>query len=412
MLRVDWNTGAQTVIASHDKVDISDWTTDPRTHEVTAFSANYIRDTWIAIDPATGRDLARLEHEFDAAITVASQSDDDTLWVVGAARPDRPACVAPARSEHGKDHLSVLVATEARQGEACAHARRGHRRARRPRTCLLSDLPAAETGTRPAHPMPTVLFVHGGPWARDGWHYNRDVQWLANRGYAVLQVNYRGSMGFGKAFTNAGDREWAGKMHDDLIDAVNWSIAEGIADPKRIAIYGASYGGYASFVGATFTPDVFCCSVPVVGITNLETLLANPPPYWASFYETECHRIGDPRTADGVALLRARSPLHRAGDIKKPMLIGHGANDVRCKVAESDQIVAAMTEKRIPVIYVVFPDEGHGFARPENSLAFRAIMESFLARHLGGRAEPVGDDFKGSSHDIRAGRGILQDIGV
>jgi acylaminoacyl-peptidase len=219
-------------------------------------------------------------------------------------------------------------------------------------------------------------------------------------------------MGFGKAFTNAGDREWGGKMHDDLIDAVNWSIAEGIADPKRIAIYGASYGAYASFVGATFTPDVFCCSVPVVGVTNLETLLANPPPYWASFYETECHRIGDPRTADGVALLRARSPLHRAGDIKKPMLIGHGANDVRCKVAESDQIVAAMTEKHIPVVYVVFPDEGHGFARPENSLAFRAIMEGFLARHLGGRAEPVGGDFAGSSHEIRAGTGILKDIAV
>ena len=141
-----------------------------------------------------------------------------------------------------------------------------------------------------------VLDVHGGPWWRDGWRYNRDVQWLANRNYAVLQVNYRGSTGFGKTFTNAGDREWAGKMHDDLIDAVNWSVAEGIADPKRIAICGASYGGYAAFVGATFTPDVFCCSVPVVGITNLETMLANPPPYWAAFYEQEYHRIGDPRT--------------------------------------------------------------------------------------------------------------------
>ena len=161
-------------------------------------------------------------------------------------------------------------------------------------------LPATETGTRPARPLPMVLDVHGGPWWRDGWHYNRDVQWLANRDYAVLQVNYRGSTGFGKAFTNAGDREWAGKMHDDLIDAVNWAVAEGIADPKRIAICGASYGGYAAFVGATFTPDVFCCSVPIVGITNLETMLANPPPYWASFYEQECHRIGDPRTPRGL----------------------------------------------------------------------------------------------------------------
>jgi acylaminoacyl-peptidase len=248
-----------------------------------------------------------------------------------------------------------------------------------------------------------VLKVHGGPWWRDGWHYNREVQWYANRNYAVLQVNYRGSTGFGKAFINAGDREWAGKMHDDLIDAVNWAIEEGIADPKRIAICGASYGGFAAFVGATFTPDVFCCSVPVIGITNLETMLASPPPYWAAFYEQECHRIGDPRTPEGLALLKARSPLHRAGNITKPMLIGHGANDVRCKVAESDQIVAAMTAKGIPVTYVVYPDEGHGFARPENNIAFNAITEAFLARHLGGRAEPVGDDFKGSSHEIRVG---------
>jgi acylaminoacyl-peptidase len=150
--------------------------------------------------------------------------------------------------------------------------------------------------------------------------------------------------------------------------------------------------------------------VPVVGISNLETMLANPPPYWASFYEQECHRIGDPRTAEGLALLKARSPLHRAGSITKPMLIGHGANDVRCKVAESDQIVAAMAGKSIPVIYVVYPDEGHGFARPENDIAFKAITEWFLARHLGGRAEPVGADFKGSSHQIRAGGEILQEI--
>ena len=150
--------------------------------------------------------------------------------------------------------------------------------------------------------------------------------------------------------------------------------------------------------------------MPVVGVSNLETMLANPPPYWASFYEQECRRVGDPRTPEGLALLKARSPQHRAGDITKPMLIGHGAHDVRCKVAESDQIVAAMTEKGIPVIYVVFPDEGHGFARPENDIAFKAIMEAFLARYLGGRAEPVGDDFTGSSQEIRAGGNFLPEI--
>ena len=179
-------------------------------------------------------------------------------------------------------------------------------------------LPATETGTRPARPLPMVLQVHGGPQWRDGWHYDRNVQWYANRNYAVLQVNYRGSTGFGKSFTNAGDREWGGKMHDDLIDAVNWSIAEGIADPRRIAICGASYGGYAAFVGATFTPDVFCCSVAVVGITNLETMLANPPPYWASSYDRNviasairAHRkvlrcSGSARRCTGPATSRSR----------------------------------------------------------------------------------------------------------
>ena len=403
ILRVDWKTGAETPIASHDKADVMGWITDPRTDEVTAVSAEYLRSEWIAVDPATGSDLAKLERELDGTIEIGSQSDDDTLWVVAASRPDRPHAWHLLDRQTGD--ITYLFSSRPKLEKVKLAPMHGLVIKSRDGLDLVSylTLPATETGPRPAHPLPMVLKVHGGPWWRDGWHYNREVQWYANRNYAVLQVNYRGSTGFGKAFINAGDREWAGKMHDDLIDAVNWAIAEGIADPKRIAICGASYGGFAAFVGATFTPDVFCCSVPVVGITNLETMLANPPPYWAAFYEQECHRIGDPRTPEGVALLKARSPLHRAGDITKPMLIGHGANDVRCKVAESDQIVAAMTAKGIPVTYVVYPDEGHGFARPENNIAFNAITEAFLARHLGGRSEPVGDDFKGSSHEIRVG---------
>ena len=403
ILRVDWKTGAETPIASHDKADVMGWITDPRTDEVTAVSAEYLRSEWIAVDPSTGSDLAKLERELNGTIEICSQSDDDTLWVVAASRPDRPHVWHLLDRRTGK--VTYLFSARPKLEKVKLAPMHGLVIKSRDGLDLVSylTLPATETGSRPARPLPMVLKVHGGPWWRDGWHYNRDVQWYANRNYAVLQVNYRGSTGFGKAFINAGDREWAGKMHDDLIDAVNWSMAEGIADPKRIAICGASYGGFAAFVGATFTPDIFCCSVPVVGITNLETMLANPPPYWAAFYEQECHRIGDPRTPEGVALLKARSPLHRASAITKPMLIGHGANDVRCKVAESDQIVAAMTAKGIPVTYVVYPDEGHGFARPENNIAFDAITEAFLARHLGGRSEPVGDDFKRSSHEIRVG---------
>jgi dipeptidyl aminopeptidase/acylaminoacyl peptidase len=412
ILRVDWMTGAESLVARHDKADVTACMNDPRTEEVTAVSAEYIRSAWIAIDPAAERDLTMLARELDGTIAIESQSDDDTLWIVAASRPDRPLAWHLLDRRLGK--ITPLFSARPKLEKVKLAPMHGVVIRSRDGLDLVSylTLPATVMGARPARPLPMVLQVHGGPWWRDGWHFNRDVQWLANRNYAVLQVNYRGSTGFGKALTNAGDREWAGKMHDDLIDAVNWSIAEGIADPKRIAICGASYGGYASFVGATFTPDVFCCSVPVVGITNLETMLANPPPYWATFYEQECYRVGDPRTPEGVALLKARSPLHRACDITKPMLIGHGANDVRCKVAESDQIVAAMTARRIPVIYVVYPDEGHGFARPENDIAFKAIMEAFLARHLGGRAEPIGDDFKGSSHEIRAGVEVFRDINL
>ena len=406
--RVDWSTGAQTLVGSHERADITGYLRDARTDEVTAVSAEYLRGEWIAVDPKVERDLATLERELDATIRIGSQSDDDALWIVSASRPDRP--YRWYLFDRGSAKITYLFAARPKLHEMKLTPMHGLVIKSRDGFDLVSylTLPASETGPRPAQPLPMVLLVHGGPWSRNAWQYDRDVQWYANRGYAVLQVNYRGSAGFGKAFTNAGDKEWAGKMHDDLIDAVNWAIAEGIADAKRIAICGRSYGGYASFVGATFTPDVFCCSVPVVGITNLETLLADPPPYWASFYEQECRRIGDPRTKEGRALLKARSPLHKAGDITKPMLIGHGANDVRCKVAESDQIVAAMTAKNIPVTYVVFPDEGHGFQRPENNIAFNAIAEAFLARHLGGRCEPFGDDLKGSSHQVRAGAGELQ----
>ena len=219
----------------------------------------------------------------------------------------------------------------------------------------------------------------------------------------MLDVNFRGSTGFGKAFVNAGDREWGGKMHDDLVDAVQWAIAEGIADPARVAIMGGSYGGYATLVGMTFTPDLFCCGVDRVGPSDLESLLATSPPHWASFYEEECRRIGDPRTEEGRALLHDRSPLHRVSKIKKPLLIGQGANDIRVKQAESDQIVAAMKEKGLAVTYVLHPDEGHGVERPENRLAWLAVVESFLATHLGGHAEPIENEFADTKTEIREG---------
>ncbi len=262
-------------------------------------------------------------------------------------------------------------------------------------------LPAVVEGERPAAPLPTVLAVHGGPWGRDGYGFSTFHQWMADRGYAVLSVNYRASAGFGKAFLNAGDREHAGRIHDDLIDAVDWAVGEGIADPARVAITGGSYGGYATLVGLSFTPEVFRCGVSLVGISNLITLLENMPPYWHAFAAMMYGRYHDPRTEEGRAWLWSRSPLSRVDAIVRPLLIGHGQNDVRCTLAESDQIVAAMRERGLPVRYLVYTDEGHGFQRPENRLAFNAAMEAFFAEHLGGACEPVGSDRDGSGEDER-----------
>jgi dipeptidyl aminopeptidase/acylaminoacyl peptidase len=233
--------------------------------------------------------------------------------------------------------------------------------------------------------LPAVLNVHGGPQARDVWGWDPEAQWLANRGYLCIQVNYRGSTGYGKAFVNAGDREWGAKMHDDLLDAVAYVVAQGWADPARVAIYGGSYGGYAALVGAAFTPDVFRCAVDVVGPSNLQTLLETIPPYWAPMKMQLYKRVGNPETDQ--EFLWSRSPLSRARDIRIPLLIAQGANDPRVKQAESEQIVAALKEAGIDYEYMLFPDEGHGFAKPQNRLKFYAAAERFLAKYLGGRFE-------------------------
>ena len=256
---------------------------------------------------------------------------------------------------------------------------------------------------RPDRPLPMVLLVHGGPWSRDTWGYDGQHQLLANRGYAVLTVNFRGSTGFGKRFQNIAKRQWSGTMHDDLIDAVNWAVTAGVAQRDKVAIMGGSYGGYAALVGLTFTPDVFACGVDIVGPSSLITLIESIPPYWESFRQQLIERVGDIDDKVGIAELRRCSPLYRASQIERPLLIGQGKNDPRVKEQEAEQMVRAMQENNIPVTYVLFPDEGHGFARPANRLAFYAVAEAFLAEHLGGRAEPVGGAYKGSSITIPAG---------
>jgi dipeptidyl aminopeptidase/acylaminoacyl peptidase len=271
--------------------------------------------------------------------------------------------------------------------------------------CYYSLPPGTDTDNDavPDRPLPMVLDVHGGPWGRDSWGFSAAHQWLANRGYAVFNVNFRGSTGFGKNFINAANGQWSGKMHDDLIDAVEWAVDRKIAAAERVAIMGGSYGGYATLVGLTYTPERFACGVDIVGPSNLVTLLNNMPPYWMPMASVMKDRVGDWTTTEGREELLKRSPLQLVDRIERPLLIGQGANDPRVKQLEADQIVAAMQEKNIPVTYVLYPDEGHGFARPENRLSFYAVAEAFLAEHLGGRFEPVGDAFEGSSIQVPVG---------
>lgn len=233
--------------------------------------------------------------------------------------------------------------------------------------------------------LPMVLYVHGGPWARDSWGYHGLVQWLANRGYVVLQLNFRGSTGYGKKFLNASNKQWAAKMHDDLIDGVEWAIKSGFVDPKKIAIFGGSYGGYAALVGATFTPDTFCCAVDICGPSNLITLLNTFPPYWKLWRAKFDAQIGNVDTEQ--EFLQSRSPLFKVDAIKIPLLIAQGAQDPRVKQAESEQIVEALKKRNIPYEYILFPDEGHGFVKAENRLKAYAAIDAFLARYLGGRCE-------------------------
>jgi len=231
--------------------------------------------------------------------------------------------------------------------------------------------------------LPVVVNPHGGPWARDSWGFNSEVQFLANRGYAVFQMNFRGSTGYGRKFWESSFKEWGKSMQDDITDGVKWLIDQGIADPARIGIYGASYGGYAVLAGLAFTPDIYACGVDYVGVSNIFNLLETIPPYWEPVREMFYAMIGDPEK--DRELLTAASPLFHADQIKAPLFVAQGANDPRVKKAESDQIVNALKERGIDVPYMVKEDEGHGFRNEENRFDFYGAMEKFLGRHLGGR---------------------------
>ena len=409
----DLASGRKTLLAEDARADAQGVLTHPREKTIQAVAFNYDRVRWQVLDKDAGADLTYLQSVTDGELNVINRTTDDTRWVVAYVKDDGPVRYyvydRPARKATFlfTNRPALESAKLARMHPVQIKARDG--------LTLVSylTLPAwtdPDGDGRPASALPMVLEVHGGPWGRDAWGLNPIHQLWANRGYAVLSVNFRASTGFGKKFLNAGNREWAGKMHDDLIDAVNWSTAQKIADPARVVISGGSYGGYATLVGLTFTPDVFAAGIDIVGPSNLATLLSSIPPYWKPQIEIFATRMGDNRTEDGRKFLESRSPLTYVDKIAKPLLIAQGANDPRVKQTESDQIVKAMQAKKLPVTYALFPDEGHGFARQENSMAFFAISEAFLAKHLGGRAEPIGDAFKGSSVTVPQGAELIPSL--
>ena len=382
----DLTTGEERVVAEDPAADVSDVTVHPETREIQIVTFQKERLEHVVLDPDIEADWRAVESLEPGDANFLGRDRADRTWLVAFTADDGPvryyawdrnAKQATFLFEHRPELNDYTLASMEPFSFTARDGLEIHGYLTFPAGVERSNLP-------------TVLNVHGGPWARDTWGFNSEAQWFANRGYLCVQVNYRGSTGYGKAFINAGNREWAGKMHDDLIDAIDYLVAQGWTDREKVGIYGGSYGGYAALVGATFTPDVFRCAVDIVGPSNIATLINSIPEYWKPMIAQFHQRVGNPETE--AEFLWSRSPLSRVDQIKIPMLIAQGANDPRVKQDESEQIVSAMQEKGITHEYMLFEDEGHGFAKPENRMRFYAAAERFLADHLGGRCEEAPTD--------------------
>ncbi len=396
LVRIDATTGKELeTIARDPKSDLAGAFVHPDTKKVQAVAFSYLKNEWRVLDPSIKEDFAELAKLGRGEFYPGGRDRADTKWLVTYQVDDGPvAWYAYDRTSKKAELLFVnqpdlAKYKMARMEPVVIKARDGFK--------LVSylTLPVGSRGKN----LPLVLNVHGGPWARDGWGYDSEAQWFANRGYATLQVNFRGSTGFGKKFLNAGNGQWGvGTMQHDLTDAVRWAIKQGIADPKKVCIYGGSYGGYATLAGLVFTPELYSCGVDIVGPSNIKTLLASIPPYWAPMKKQMILRIGD--IENDEAFNKKISPLFHAANIRVPLIVAQGANDPRVNIREADQVVTAMRAKKLPVTYVVYTDEGHGFARPDNRLDFYGRVDEFLAKHLGGRSEPW-QKIEGTSAEVR-----------
>ena len=381
LVRIDLRTGSSEVLAADPEADISDVRVDPDTREPQIVTIRKARSEYRVLDPSVADHLTAIRALNPGDPVFVDADDADRVWLIAFTNDAGPVSFFAYDTLTGAgsflfEHQPELAKYELAPMEPFSYQARDG--------LTVNGYLTFPPGTDRLG-LPTVLLVHGGPWARDIWGFDPQAQWLANRGYLCIQVNFRGSSGYGKAFLNAGDREWGNKMQDDLSDAVAHAISRGWTDAARVAIAGGSYGGYAALAGAAFTPDLYCCAVDIVGPSNLITLIETIPPYWAPLIAQFHNRVGDPATDEDF--LWSRSPLARADQIRIPLLIAQGANDPRVKQAESEQIVAALEKAGIEHDYMLFPDEGHGFAKPENRLRFFAAADKFLSRHLGGRAE-------------------------
>ncbi len=409
LMQVDLASKKSKLLAENAKADVQGFLVHPTKHHIQAAAFNYDRVSWTVIDKSIAKDLdafAGLVPGGDWG--VVSRTQDDKHWVVVAGNERKVGqYYLWDRAKRKSTFLFSSQPALEKQPLVAMHPVIIKSRDGLDLVSYLTLPTAADADGdgKPNAPVPLVLWIHGGPWARDDWGFDSVHQMLANRGYAVLSVNYRGSTGFGKRFMNAGNLEWGNKMHEDVLDALDWAVTAGVAPRDKVCIGGGSYGGYETLVGVTMTPDAFACGVDIVGIANLHTFIQAIPPYWKPFLATIYARIGNPETADGKQMLTDRSPLTHAGKIKRPLLIGQGANDPRVKQAESEQIVAAMKKHGLPVSYVLFPDEGHGFARPGNRIAFFAVMEAFLSAHLGGSYQPLTkDELSATTLQVKDGR--------
>jgi dipeptidyl aminopeptidase/acylaminoacyl peptidase len=382
-------------IASDETCDIGEVIIHPDKRYIQAVSFNYLLSQWQVLDNSIKEDFNFLQKAHRGNFGIVSRDNSDQKWIVWYDIDD--GSLTYYLYDRAKKDLQFVQENQpelkkyklARVKPVVIKARDGFK---------LVNYLTLPPGLTPKK-LPLVLLVHGGPWSRDVWGFDPMVQWLANRGYAVLQVNFRGSTGFGKKFQNAGNLQWGvGAMQHDLTDSVKWAIKKGYADPKKVAVMGGSYGGYATLAGLTFTPELYACGVDIVGPSNIKTLFQSIPPYWKPAVTMFKKRVGDVLADDQFN--KSISPLFHVDKIKAPLLIGQGQNDPRVNIRESDQIVKAMRDKNLPVKYIVYTDEGHGFARPGNQLDFYGYVDEFLGKYLGGRVEPH-KKVKGSSGEVR-----------